>query len=358
MSTPVALLLAAVLLLLNAFFVATEFALVSARRSQIEPLAQDGSRLARRTLTAMEDVASMIAGIQLGVTVCSVILGAVAEPAVGHVIAPVLHAAHVPAGATHPIAFVIALGLVAFLHVVLGEMVPKNITLALPERAVLILAPAMYALVRVFRPLIVVLDAIARGTLRLLRVEPKQEVTSTFTREEVAAMVEESRGEGLLRQDEYDRLAGALGFTEKTVASVLLPTASLTTVRRGASGADIEALCAATGFSRFPVVDVPPTDGAEPPSLLGYLHIKDVLEPDEARRQRPVEEKWIRPFATVTPEDPLHDALETLQRRGSHMARVVDREGVTLGLVTLEDVIEELVGEIRDAAHADEVPSL
>ena len=258
MSTPWALVLTVVLLLLNAFFVATEFALVSARRSQIEPQALEGSRLARRTLAAMEDVASMIAGIQLGVTVSSVILGAVAEPAVGHVIAPVLRAVQVPDGAAHPIAFVVALALVAFLHVVLGEMVPKNVTLALPERAVLVLAPVMFAVVQVLRPLIVVLDATARGTLRLLRVEPRHEVASTFTREEVAAMVEESRGEGLLQQGEYDRLAGALGFTEKTVAAVLLPTASLTTVRRGASGADIEALCAATGFSRFPVEDAGP----------------------------------------------------------------------------------------------------
>ena len=144
---------------------------------------------------------------------------------------------------------------------------------------------------------------------------------------------------------------------EKTVADVLLPTDSLTTVRRGASGADIEALCAATGFSRFPVEDDRDT-GESAPELLGYLHIKDVLEPDEARRQRPVEDKWIRPFATVTPDDALHDALETLQRRGSHMARVVDRAGATIGLATLEDVIEELVGEIRDAAHADDLSTL
>ena len=358
MSTPVALILTVVLLLLNAFFVATEFALVSARRSQIEPQAQSGSRLARSTLSAMEDVSSMIAGIQLGVTVCSVILGAVAEPAIAHVLSPVLHAVHVPEGATHPIAFVIALALVAFCHVVLGEMVPKNITLALPERAVLILAPVMYALVRLLRPLIVALDAIARGTLRLIRVEPAHEVSSTYTREEVAAMVEESRGEGLIHQDEYDRLAGALGFTEKTVADVMLPIDTLTTVVRGASGADIEGLCATTGFSRFPVMSPgSETAGAETAGgdLIGYLHIKDVLEPDEARRQRPVDDKWIRPFATVTPTDSLHDALETLQRRGAHMARVVDQQGVTLGLVTLEDVIEELVGEIRDAAHADEI---
>jgi len=163
----------------------------------------------------------------------------------------------------------------------------------------------------------------------------------------VAALVEESRGEGLLEADEYDRLAGALGFTEKTVESVLMSTDTLTTLPRGSTAADVEALCAATGFSRFPV------EGADG-ELLGYLHIKDVLEPDESRRERPIDDKWIRPFATVAVEDTLHDTLETLQRRGAHMARVVDTAGVTLGLATLEDVIEELVGEIRDAAHLEE----
>jgi CBS domain containing-hemolysin-like protein len=346
-SAPVGLLLTALLLAGNAFFVATEFALISARRSQIEPLAQQGSRLARLTLRAMEHVGSMVAGIQLGVTLCSVILGAVAEPSIAHIVQPVLHALHAPHELLHPISFVVALTVVAFLHVVLGEMVPKNITLAGPERAVLVLGPAMYAVVSVLRPVIAVLDAIARGTLRLLRVEPKAEVESTYTLEQVAVLVEESHGEGLLEAGEYDRLSGALGFTEKTVDAVVLPVAGLTTVSRGASGADVEALCAATGFSRFPV-----TDG-EGGGLIGYLHIKDVLEPDAERRQRPIEDKWIRPFAAVHPDDALHDALETLQRKGAHMARVVDAGGTTIGVATLEDVIEELVGEIRDAAHGD-----
>lgn len=340
MSTPLALLVALVLLLLNAFFVATEFALVSSRRSQIEPAAQAGSPMARRTLAAMEQIGSMIAGIQLGVTVCSVLLGAVAEPAVAHLVERI----DVPSDVIHPIAAVVALLLVAFLHVVLGEMVPKNLTLGGPERAVVVLGPVMLVLVTVLRPVIVVLNAVARASLWVLRVEPKDEVASAFTREEVAALVEESRGEGLLQEGEYDRLAGALGFTEKTVAGVMLPVSSLTTVPRGASGAEIEERCAATGFSRFPVV-------AESGDLLGYVHIKDVLEPDEARRERPVDDKWIHPFAPVGPDDPLHEALETLRRRGAHMARVVDADGTTLGLATLEDVIEELVGEIRDAAH-------
>ena len=346
MSSLTAVLLTALLLALNAFFVGAEFALVSARRSQIEPLANNGSRMARTTLRAMEHVTLMMAGAQLGITVCSVLLGAVGEPAVAHLIEPLLELVHVPHELLHPIAFVIALAIVVALHVVLGEMVPKNITLAGPDRAALVLGPPMLAVVTVLRPLIVGLNAAANGMLRLLRIEPKDEVASTYTLEEVAVLVEESRGEGLLEAGEYDRLAGALGFTEKTVATVLLPTDALTTVARGSSGADVEALCAATGFSRFPV-----TDGGE---LIGYLHIKDVLEPDPERRARPLEDKWIRPFAAVHPDDSLHDALETLQRRGSHMARVVDAAGVTLGVATLEDVIEELVGEIRDAAHAEE----
>jgi len=235
---------------------------------------------------------------------------------------------------------------VVYLHVVLGEMVPKNIALAGPDRAALVLGPPMMLVVTVLKPVVVMLNAIANGVLRLLRIEPKNEVASAFTREEVAALVDESRGEGLLPEDEYDRLSGALGFTEQTVASVLMTAERLTTVPRGATVAEVERLCAATGFSRFPVA----RRGGE---LMGYLHIKDVLETDPERRERTVEDKWVRPFATVRPGDVLHDALAALQRRGAHMGRVVDDEGTVLGLVTLEDVLEELVGEIRDTAHTE-----
>lgn len=340
-------LLAVFLLAANAFFVGAEFALISARRSQIEPRAQAGSRMAAITLTAMEQVSRMMAGAQLGITVCSLGLGAVGEPALAHLIEPVFHELGVPDGWLHPIAFVLALVIVVYLHVVLGEMVPKNIALAGPDRAALILGPPMYGIVLVLRPLIVSINAVANAILRLLRIEPKEELGSTYTREEVAALVEESHGEGLLAEDEYDRLSGALGFTEKTVAEVMMTPDSLATVVRGSTGADVEALCAATGFSRFPVV----SDEGE---LIGYLHIKDVLEPDEERRERPVADRWIRPFATVTGDALLHDALEVLQRRGAHMARVVRTDGTTLGVAALEDVIEELVGEIRDAAHSDD----
>ncbi|PUA79251.1 hemolysin family protein [Nocardioides currus] len=337
-------LLAVVLLALNAFFVGAEFALLSARRSQIEPRAQDGSRSARTTLRAIENVSLVMAGAQLGITVCSLGLGAVGEPAVAHLLEPVFHAVHVPEAALHPVSFVVAMSLVVYLHVVLGEMVPKNIALAGPDRAALVLSPPMMVIVTILRPVITLLNLTANGILRLLGVEPKDEVSSSYTREEVAALVEESRGEGMIADDEYDRLAGALGFTEKAVTSVLMPVDGLSTIGSGSTPADVEALCAATGYSRFPVTA---PDG----DLTGYVHIKDVLESDDERRQRPVDAKWVRPLATVGPDDVLHDALESLQRRGAHMARVVTREGTVLGLVTLEDVLEELVGEIRDGSH-------
>ena len=208
----------------------------------------------------------------------------------------------------------------------------------------------VWAFVTVLRPVIKVINAVARGLLRLAGVTLMDEVSSTYTREEVAALVEESRGEGLLREDEYDRLAGALGFTERAVSAVVMPPESLTTVARDTTVADVEEVCAATGYSRFPVTDGGGAEG-EP---IGYLHIKDVLETDEDRRERVVDDKWIRPFAPVQIGDLLHDALTQLQQRGAHMALVVDPDGSVRGLATLEDVIEELVGEIRDAAHQDE----
>ncbi|HCB07885.1 MAG TPA: hemolysin family protein [Nocardioides sp.] len=343
MSGGTALVVAVVLLFGNAFFVGAEFALVSARRTQIEPRAEEGSRMARTTLRAMENMSLVIGVNQLGITVCSLVLGAVGEPAVAHLLEPALHAVHVPDSLLHPISFAVALTIVVFLHVVLGEMIPKNIALAGPDRAALVLGPPIWGFVTVLRPVIIVINAIAAAILKLFGVRLMDEVSSTYTREEVAALVEESRGEGLIEAEEYDRLAGALGFTEKPVSTVLMRPETLTTVRRGSTPADVEALCAATGYSRFPV--------EEAGELLGYLHIKDVLETDEARRERIIEDKWTRPFATVPDGVLLHDALETLQREGAHMGRVVDADGTTLGVVTLEDVIEELVGEIRDAAH-------
>jgi magnesium and cobalt exporter, CNNM family len=347
MSTQSAIWLGLVLLIGNAFFVGAEFALVSARRTKVEPKAAEGSRVARTTLRAMEGLSQMIAAAQFGITVCSLGLGAVAEPALAHLIEPVAEAAHLPEGWLHPVAFTLAMACVVYLHVVLGEMVPKNLALAGPERAAMALGPPMVAIVTLLKPIVYGLDAVANAVVRLLRVEPRTEVTSTFTLEEVEAMVDESHDEGMLDEGEYERLAGALGFTSRTVDTVLLPLSDLETVPRKARVTDVEAACGETGYSRFPVVG---EDGA----LVGYVHIKDVLQTDPHGRARMVEETWIRPFAEVQITDTLVSALQILQAKGAHMATVADEAGTVAGVITLEDVIEELVGEIRDGAHLDE----
>ncbi len=345
MSTTTALILAIVLLIGNAYFVASEFALVSARRTKMEPLAAGGSRMARTALRAMEDLSHVIAAAQFGITVCSLGLGAVAEPSVSRLISPLMEDLGVPHGWLHPIGFVIALIAVMYLHVVLGEMVPKNLSLAGPERAAVVLGPPMMALVTVLKPIVVGLDATANAFVRLLRIEPRDELNATYTAAEVGALLDESRSEGLLDDREYERLSGALGFTARLVQEVVMPLDRLESVPRGARVTAVEKLCAETGFSRFPVLD-----GDE---LIGYIHIKDVFSADAQGRAQTMEDSWIRPFANVPATDTLGQALNELQSKGAHMALVRGEHGEQLGIATLEDLIEELVGEISDASHTD-----
>jgi len=354
-----AVLVALGLLLGNAFFVGAEFALISARRTQIEPRAAAGSRLARTTLKAMENVSLMMAGAQLGITVCSLGLGAIGEPAVAHLIEGPMESAGVPEALVHPVAFAIALTVVVFLHMVLGEMVPKNIALAGPERSAMLLGPVLYAVVTVLRPLIWLLNRGANLVLRAVKVQARDEVASAFNREEVAGFVAQSRREGLLDDDEHDLLTGALEFGDRPAAQVTIPLAELVTVDAGAAVAELEDLCASTGYSRFPVIGA----GGQ---MLGYVHVKDLLGLPAEQRERPVEKTLVRPLVTVSTSTDLREALRRLQLAGAHLARVVE-DGVgrgdvradgsdgadeqLVGVATLEDVIEELVGEVRDATQ-------
>jgi CBS domain containing-hemolysin-like protein len=227
---------------------------------------------------------------------------------------------------------------------VLGEMVPKNITLAGPDRAALWLAPPLVVVVTVLGPLISAFNGLASLVLRVVGVEPKDEVTSSFTREQVAGLVEESHREGLLEADEHELLTGALSFEERTAGAVLLPLARVTTVPVDATPRQVEQQAAATGFSRFPVRGA---DGG----LLGYLHLKDVLSAAPGARSEPVHAKFVRPLPRVGASDRLGDVLAAMQASAAHLAQVTDREGRTLGVVALEDVLEELVGQIRDEAR-------
>ncbi|MFC1411450.1 hemolysin family protein [Streptacidiphilus sp. N1-12] len=326
------------LLLGNGFFVGAEFALVSVRRSQVQPLAESGNRRARTVLYALEHVSAMMAAAQLGITVCSLLLGALAEPVIARLLEGPGAALGIPAELTHPLAYVIALAVVVFLHMVVGEMVPKNIALAGPERAAMWLGPPLAAIARLLRPVISFLNAFANLLLRLLGVEARDEVESVFTSEELAGLLQDSREAGLLGRGAQERLADALELGRRPIREVLMARERLVGVDSSVTARQLEELAVATGFSRFPIVG---GNGA----YLGYLHVKDVLELDD--REAPVPQSLWRGILTLPDLTPLDDALGAMRRATSHLAAVVDRDGLPVGLVTMEDVLEELVGEVQ-----------
>jgi len=332
-----------ILLVVNAFFVGAEFAVISARRSQIEPRAEAGSRAAKTALWAMEHATLMLATSQLGITVCSLLILNVSEPALHHLLEIPLELTQLPPEVVGAIAFAIALLVVSFLHVVLGEMVPKNISFSVPDRAVLILAPPLVAVATVFKPVIWSLNAVANGILRLFRVEPKNEATSAFTAEEVQTIIATSTREGVLT-DTSGTLSNAFEFTEKRVRDVALASDALVTLPEDATPADVERSVAQHGFSRYVLVN----EEGEP---TGYVHLKDVIDLAGDEFDLPVPPKRIRQLISLFREAELEDALALMRRSGAHVARVFDEHGATRGVLFLEDIIETLVGEVEDATR-------
>lgn len=332
-----------ILLIVNAFFVGAEFAVISARRSQIEPKAEAGSRAAKTALWAMEHATLMLATSQLGITVCSLLILNVSEPAIHHLLEVPFGLTGWPEEVIATVAFIVTLVIVSFLHVVFGEMVPKNLSFSVPDRSVLLLATPLVAVATVFKPIIWFLNATANGVLRLFGVTPKNEATSAFTVEEVELIVRTSTREGVLT-DTTGTLSNAFEFTAKKVKDVAVGMASLVTLPEDATPADVDRAVSQHGFSRYVLVD----EEGEPS---GYVHLKDVLDLDDDEYTEPVPPKRIRQLISLYREMELEDALATLRRAGSHVARVFDEHGATRGVLFLEDIIEELVGEVQDATR-------
>ncbi|MGW7047861.1 hemolysin family protein [Streptomyces avermitilis] len=334
--TAVQLLIGLLTLVVNAFFVGAEFALISVRRSQIEPYAEEGDRRARSVLWGLEHVSALMAAAQLGITLCTLVLGVVAEPAIAHLLEPVFHAVGVPAGAGHAVSFVIALTLATYLHMLLGEMVPKNIALAEPVRSALLLGPPLVTLARTLRPVIFAVNAFANGLLKLLRVETRDEVTATFSDDELARLVKDSVDAGLLDDRAQERLHDALELGRRPVRDVVLPLERVVYARVGVTPEQLERLSAESGFSRFPVVD-------EGRRIVGYLHVKDAL--DAMPRDVPFAVRDMRPIARVREATPLDDVLTAMRGSRTHLAAVLGSDGRLAGMVTMEDVLRELFGQ-------------
>jgi CBS domain containing-hemolysin-like protein len=338
-------LLTVLLLGANAFFVGAEFALISARRDRLEALAEQGRKSAVTVIRAGENLSLMLAGAQLGITICSILLGRVGEPAVAHLLEKPFDAVGIPDSVLHTVSFFVALGIVVTLHVLLGEMVPKNMAIAGPESVAMLLIPTYLVWIRVARPLIAFYNWCANITLRALRIEPKDELEVTVSTVELSEMIAESLSEGLLDPEEHGRLTRALQIRNRVVDDVAIPLSDIRAVPVANEGTGptvraIEQALDESGYSRFPV-----SDTAD--QYIGYVHIKDILslvdDPDAV-----VDLSMVRPLPRVSASLPLPDALGRLRRRNSHLAVVTGTSGDVIAMVALEDLVEDLVGTMRD----------
>ncbi|MCB1014372.1 MAG: HlyC/CorC family transporter [Acidimicrobiales bacterium] len=347
-----ALLLTVALLALNGWFVAVEFALIAARRTKLEQQRQAGSRAAGVGLALVDELSVQLAGAQLGVTVASLLLGYVAEPAVSHVIESAIgQVVDLPEGVLRTIGFVTGLSLVVLAHMVLGEMVPKNLTLADPERALRLLALPTRALTTVLRPVIAALNAMANAGVWLLRVERKDTLSDSHSPEELASMLDASREEGLIAVEQHELLARSLGFGEAPVSSVMVPRERIVHLRRESTPAEFEEVVVRTGHSRLPVV------GRDRDDIVGFVHAKDLLTLRPDARDRPLPERLLRTDLVEVDEGrTIEEAMVDLRRRRHHLGVVRGADGRTAGLVFLEDLVEQLVGDIRDESDRERLP--
>lgn len=337
------LLVTVLLLLANGFFVAAEFALTAVRRSKMEHLAEAGHARARVALSSIRELSLMLAGAQLGITMASLGLGYVSEPAIAHLIEAALHSVvELPPAILHSISFVTALTIVVFLHMVVGEMAPKNIAIADPEKSALWISVPFRAFVNFFRPFIHLLNFLANAGLRLLRVEPRDELRSGMTSEDIGALISQSAREGVLDRFDYRLLSGVILFSDLDAGAVMVPRTELTAAPLSATAADIERLAMNSGHSRIPVY-VENLD-----QVLGFFHAKDLLRIDPSDYDKPIPRHFVRKMLVVPETRKLQPLLLDMRAQRSHFALVVDEHGGTAGVVAIEDLIEELVGEIRD----------
>jgi CBS domain containing-hemolysin-like protein len=322
--------------------------LISARRDRLETLAEQGKHSAVAVIRAGENLPLMLAGAQLGITICSILLGRVGEPAVAHLLEQPFHLFGIPDTVLHTVSFVIAITIVEVLHVLLGEMVPKNIAIAGPESAAMLLVPPYLLWVRAARPVIAVYDWCAHVILRMFGVEAKTELENTVSTVELSEMIAESVSEGLLDPEEHNRLSRALQIRNRVVRDVAVPLHAVHAVRAAddASGPTVAAIqraLAETGYSRFPVAD-------SAGRFIGYVHIKDVLRAVDDP-EAVVDVAAVRPLPEVPDATSLPDALSLLRRNNSHLAVVTAADGRVSAMVTLEDLVEDVVGAVRDRTH-------
>lgn len=340
-----ALLWLVLLLIANGFFVAAEFAYITARRNVLEE--RDG-RSSRIAVGLNKNLSLSLAGAQLGITMTSLALGAVAEPAIAGFLEAGLGLVGLTEATKHAIALVVALLIVVFLHMVIGEMAPKNIAISSPEPAAVALALPFRAFIVVFRPLIAMLNGTANLVLRLFGVEPADALEVGHSAEDLAIVIGAGQKEGVIGEFAHNLLTGAIVFGNRDASEVMTPRPDVIAAKVDDSAASVLQLMQRTGHSRI-LIHTGDLD-----DVTGFVHIKDLISTDPESLFEPVSSEMIRPALAVPESASLQSVLTSMRRARSHIGVVVDEHGSAAGIVTMEDIAEELVGDIADEHDLDE----
>jgi len=338
-----ALALAFVLLVLNGFFVAAEFALLASRRSRLEQLEAQGDKRATHALAGVRELTLMLAGAQLGITMCSLGLGVVAKPAIAGVIEGALGESFtISDGTSGIIGFTLGLSIVVFLHMVVGEMAPKSWAISHPEKSALRLARPFRLFVKIFRPIIRLLNWFADVVVRLLGVEPADERAMAHTPTELLLLLNESAGHGEIEAQEHDLLVRSLELSGLTAQDAMTVRRDIVSVSADSTAGDVAAEAHRTGRTRVVVHE------GDLDHIRGFVHVKDVLRLGNGEWSTVLADRIVRPIMVTPEHHGLEDLLVEMRTERHHIALVVDEHGTVVGVVTLEDLLERLIGDFND----------
>ncbi|MDT0404665.1 MULTISPECIES: hemolysin family protein [Streptomyces] len=330
MSFPMALFVTVLLLIGSGFFVAAEFALVAAKRHRMEKAAAEGRGGAKAALAGMRELSLMLAGAQLGITVCTLGLGSVSKPAISHELDPLLHRLGLPSAVSYGVAFAVAMIVVVFLHMVVGEMAPKSWAIAHPERSAMLLSPPFRAVVKSVRPLISVLNRMSNALVRLCRVTPRDELAPVHDREQLTHLVAESERLGLISETDSELLTRSLTEPETPVRELQVPESEIVSVDGGAGVDEILRIAAEHDRTRLLV--------REQGVVLGSVHARDAVVA-RSRGRAAGARALARPVPELTDDATVADAIDLLRRRRASLAVVRDSTGRLTGMVSLDDLL-------------------
>lgn len=329
-----------ILVFLNGFFVAAEFAMVKVRGSRIDTLVQEGNARARFASHLTSHLDAYLSACQLGITLASLGLGWIGEPAIADAIEPLFGVLGLPESWIHPLSFVIAFTLITVLHIVLGELAPKTFAIRQAERITLWTAGPLIFFARIMNPFIWLLNGMANGLLRLFGIAPASESSSAHTEEEIRILMKESHESGLIDNTELALMDNIFDFADTTAREIMIPRTEMVCLYANHPFESNKAIALKEMHTRYPLCDDDKDD------IIGFIHIKDLLKlPDNAVHDI---RELVRPMTTVPESMPISTLLKMMQKRKTQIAILIDEYGGTSGLVTLEDIMEELVGEIQD----------